>query len=854
MDYSIYEQFADWLNKQPYWLQDAVWRMYNNKQIDDKQIDVYVEMCINQVQNKKVTYKKMDNRAVCPSENKTCLIIKSIENIKNVNALAENAKLEFGEKGVSVIYGLNGAGKSGFMRIFKHVSSNPYADPIQTNVYKVDNGGKPICDFKLLIDNEEKTISYDLSSLTDDEYLNQCDVFDTRISGAYITSSNSVSYEPFVFSVLKELANVADRIEYAIKNKIKEINMEPISCPEILRDYEEAEWIEELSHETIIPPECLVWSEDDDNRIKELKSLLDNENVEKMIKNLQHQELQIRNVKEDLYKKNILNENKRNELKTVYDYYVESKRQYEAAELLFSENASDLDKKSISVDEWQKLWRLGKKYYEKCIHDVKGIEFAADGSICPLCLQEINGKQQIRFSSVDEYVNGNCSETFSEAKKKLKQCIDDMLIYNYSSDAINSMLNGIIDDQTLNELFLFYKLIENLKEIKDYDEKYNKIEDIKSLSVLEKIDNVHIELKDSISTLRGTLNIEKKTEMLKELRHLQYRNWVNKQHLMIKSVIESYKKIYELKTCLSLLKTNRITTESNFLAEALISEAYIDRFTKELKLLAPKLKVKIERVKSTKGKSPYKVVLDTDSSIRKNPQDVLSEGEQRIVALAAFFADATGREELTPIIIDDPISSLDYNYEENATKRIVELGKNRQIIVFTHRISLLVGISEKCENDGVDFIERHIRGTLNGKGVSDFEDVYHGKISAQLSGIQERIKETKKMDPYSREYYDSCSRLSQQLRICFERSVEDVLFQQMVKRFSRRIMTGKLMKLDQITSDDCKIIDSMMSKYSFEEHSQPEDSCLIAMDLDEVIEDIQNFKDWIRDYNKKMGK
>jgi hypothetical protein len=78
MDYSIYEQFGDWLSKQPYWVQDAVWRMYNNKLIDDKQIDAYVEMCLSQVQNKKVTYKKIDNNAVCPSETKTKLVIKSI--------------------------------------------------------------------------------------------------------------------------------------------------------------------------------------------------------------------------------------------------------------------------------------------------------------------------------------------------------------------------------------------------------------------------------------------------------------------------------------------------------------------------------------------------------------------------------------------------------------------------------------------------------------------------------------------------------------------------------------------------------------------------------------------------------
>ena len=108
------------------------------------------------------------------------------------------------------------------------------------------------------------------------------------------------------------------------------------------------------------------------------------------------------------------------------------------------------------------------------------------------------------------------------------------------------------------------------------------------------------------------------------------------------------------------------------------------------------------------------------------------------------------------------------------------------------------------------------------------------------------------MDPYSREYADSCSRISQQLRICVERSVEDVLFQQMVKRFSRRIMTGKLMKMDRITSTDCKMIDDMMTKYSYGEHSQPEDSGLISMNLDEVISDIDKFIAWIRDYTERM--
>jgi hypothetical protein len=62
------------------------------------------------------------------------------------------------------------------------------------------------------------------------------------------------------------------------------------------------------------------------------------------------------------------------------------------------------------------------------------------------------------------------------------------------------------------------------------------------------------------------------------------------------------------------------------LAEALITDAYIERFNKEMKVLAPYLKVKLEKGQSQKGRSPYKVVLDTTDKLRKSPEDVLSEG------------------------------------------------------------------------------------------------------------------------------------------------------------------------------------------------------------------------------------
>ena len=59
-----YTQFEKWLEEQPYWLQDAVYRIYHGLSIDDTQISKYADMCIAQAkkektdQNRKVTVQK----------------------------------------------------------------------------------------------------------------------------------------------------------------------------------------------------------------------------------------------------------------------------------------------------------------------------------------------------------------------------------------------------------------------------------------------------------------------------------------------------------------------------------------------------------------------------------------------------------------------------------------------------------------------------------------------------------------------------------------------------------------------------------------------------------------------------
>lgn len=849
-----YEQFGQWLEKQPYWVQDAAWRLYHKQPIDETQVNQYVQMCIDQAQKKSVSYQTIDNYDLDGSGSKRSLSIDSIYDIKSVNALAEDTNLTFNANGLTVVYGLNGAGKSGFMRIFKHVSGHPHAEQIQQNIFKQSSGLKPSCKFDIAIGGNKQTIEVDLTLQKKDSYLSQCDVFDTRISNAYISNSNSVSYEPFVFTVLRELAIIAGKIQFAIQSKIDSLPSLTLNYPDFVVDYPSAKWLELLTAETIIPSECCKWEESDSKRFDELSSLLDLKQVQTSIKNKRYQLSQIEKILNELQEiKNRITSRYTRELQEQYAEYIKSKNQYELSRSLFTEHVTGQDMLSISMDDWKTLWQVARSYYEKSIHQVNGNEFAKPGSICPLCLQRIDGDTLERFSSIDEYVNGSFSVAYDNATKKYRDTFAKIIEHTYTSVQAKDALEEIVSTELINSIVNFYEQIEHWSQDILSETAYEEIVNIKELKFVSELYDEAETLRETIESLEIALNQEKQKELKNELRQLKYRQWAFQNLDLINSIIFHEQQKVKARLGLQLVKTNRITSESNYLAEVLITDAYIQRFNTEMKALAPNLKVILEKVQSKKGRSPYKVVLDTDNKLRKNPEDILSEGEQRIVALAAFFADATGRTERTPIIIDDPISSLDYNYEDAATKRIVELAKNRQVIVFTHRISLLVGLSEKCESRKVPFNERYIRGINGYKGIPDFEDVYHGKLPAQLNGIIDRIQAIKNKDHYSREYIDACSRVSQQLRICVERSIEDVLFQQMVKRFSRRIMTGKLMKMNRITNEDCSVIDSMMTKYSFGEHSQPEDSPLIEMNLDEVISDIKSFISWIKNYNNKMN-
>ena len=92
------------------------------------------------------------------------------------------------------------------------------------------------------------------------------------------------------------------------------------------------------------------------------------------------------------------------------------------------------------------------------------------------------------------------------------------------------------------------------------------------------------------------------------------------------------------------------------------------------------------------------------------PNQVLSEGEQKALALADFLAEVTSVPASSPVVFDDPITSMDYRRIHEVCDRILALAGDHQIIVFTHNIWFAAELLSKAEKKNWKYYDIRLEG------------------------------------------------------------------------------------------------------------------------------------------------
>jgi len=111
------------------------------------------------------------------------------------------------------------------------------------------------------------------------------------------------------------------------------------------------------------------------------------------------------------------------------------------------------------------------------------------------------------------------------------------------------------------------------------------------------------------------------------------------------------------------------------------------------------------------------------------------------------------------------------------------------------------------------------------------------------------VYETKGTVPYQYVALSICT----DLRKTVENIIEKILLNKVVQRFTNHIKTmNVLIPISSMTKEDCELLDSFMTKYSFDLHSQPTQTPYQVPVPDAIKSDIETLKNWIGEYKQKL--
>jgi ABC-type uncharacterized transport system ATPase subunit len=203
---------------------------------------------------------------------------------------------------------------------------------------------------------------------------------------------------------------------------------------------------------------------------------------------------------------------------------------------------------------------------------------------------------------------------------------------------------------------------------------------------------------------------------------------------------------------------------------------------------------------------------------------VLSEGEHRAVALAAFLSELRMYPSKDAIIIDDPVSSLDHVRRAKVAERLVTEGQERQVIVFTHDLVFLCEVRHYAAKECAPLRVLGIRRGPHGFGSldPDGEPWLTKHLPGRRQWLEAQLARLKKLHESADPDYEIQLRFFyDRLRESWEKLIEERLFAQVVTRFQPQVQTMRLK--EAVVDDDIvtQIHFGMTAVSSYTGHDRP---------------------------------
>lgn len=718
--------------------------------------------------------------------------LERIYNLRNVNALPNGQEISFGPQ-LTLVYGNNGAGKSGYARALASAGFARGDRDVLPNMDVPDARGLPQADLDISVGGTKRTVTWTKGSVCHD--LHGLYVFEGNSLSAHLNQANRINFAPFGLSYLTTLAEVTDHVRSILRQLINEREQPHAFQPLFDGISEVSTLISSIGANTDIrgleslaelTAEDEVMAQGLDKRVAELKV----KNIPRQIQIRRQEITDLKNLK-TLIESAI---SSLGEPAVADSFHLIEEFQLRREELAASgadQFRSD-DFTQIGTSEWRAFIAATKALAEA---ESKGRqEYPAVGDHCLLCRQSLPEGALSLIRSLWAFLKSDSQARFDRARSVCETRIRDLERINVNYFSSDSNVRRLLQTEAPTLISAIDPQMQALatrkQEMIDFLRRREKGQlapqiqvDLTDLQRLVSIREAEIEYLNNSDV---GVELRKAEAALRLLRH---RQTLCLQLPKIREYIDRRK--WATIAERSLGSTRNITTKYNELFKELVTDRYTAKFTALMNKFGPDIRVAIE-ARGFKGETVRQIVLCRPAITHGfTVEHVLSDGEKKAAALADFLTEVTLDDSSSAIVFDDPITSLDNRWKEVFATCLAEEAKHRQVIVFTHDLGFLYHLKREAEVHALDVVSHWIRAESGNPGF----------VYANNSPICEKEYKSAKLaqDYYSRAISlppgEQQSTLQQgfgALRTSYEALIVFEIFNEVVLRFEERISFGRL--------------------------------------------------------------
>lgn len=846
---AAYEDVLSWAQTRPWWQQKALARIIAGDTLGERDYEEIARSLIEEPESPPDGgwFSNLTPPQVTQAEPVQLVAVK---NLANVNRLAPGQELTFEENGLTVVYGYNGSGKSGYARVISSMVGARHQEKILPDVFASDPG-TPSGEVVFSVGGDERSA---LLGQSPDPDLKRIAFYDEHCGDSYLTTEAEISYRPSAVKLLEDLAVVCTGVSQVIEAWKQEIS-QPGLLPQVHSDGSAEAFLRNLSASTTddaveaaiqCPRDAAEQLDKQKKTVARLRVSDPTQEKAQLVETSKALTMIADHLETLDEKVGVRAEKQLAEL--VKDADVAQ----EAANLASLRTFANEPLSEVGSSVWKALWSAAESY-SKVVYPDHEFPYTSDGAVCVLCQQQLGADAVGRLERFQQFVVDTTAAEAQRAQSKRDDYLEELERWKdrptkiskaitkleLQDDPRAEILNSILDDLRTRTCDLVAG-----KETRPVDV-------TTTVTVLREGAASHRAQAESMSSAGFEVQLAQaeaqERQLCDQIAMRDGRQLIENERTRLQSKDKLDKKLPET-------NTRSITMKVRELTRTYVTEEADEFFTREAQNLGLE-HVRFMATKARQGSQLHKADF-RDARTGTKLTDVLSEGEQTSLGFVGFLTEAHFEPSKSALIFDDPVSSLDHMKRESFARRIVELAKDRQVVVFTHDVAFTMLLRKAAEQFNVSYDTRGIEKRRKAEpGYTTDAHPWTAKDSAERVDTLRRevaaLRRNEKgmsEEEYQREIENIAGHMSQ----TWERIISQVIAEPLVDYKSLEVRVGKLRIIGRVTEQDVKTYDDSYSRISgwASRHDPHPELNYVPPTVERLNAEIEVIAEWLRRVKK----